>query len=98
MQILADFIVGGLAKVLIVVSDANEGFWCVQADDMIRFIAQIPAGFEWRNGNGDHDAIWFLPPQSADRRAHGRARGEAVIDEDHISMMHTQGLLSSAVA
>ena len=50
------------------------------------------------NGNRDDNFGSTLLTQSSDRGAHGRAGGQAVIDQNHCSPAHLRGRPSTAIA
>ena len=62
---------------------ARNGSGVIEADAGISDRLKLTAGGRGRRGNGHDDPRRLLPPQGPHRRAHGRARRQTVVDQDH---------------
>jgi hypothetical protein len=79
---VADFVVGGLGKICVVLADADEGERAFQANDIIGSVPKILAG-TWRaDGNSNNNFRGALLTQRSYRSPHGRAGGKSVIDQN----------------
>jgi hypothetical protein len=83
VQELADLGVGGLGKVFVPLTDGIEVNGGPEADDLIRLLGELFADGGGGNGNGDDDCGGLPLAEGGDGRAHRRARGKAVVNEDH---------------
>ena len=77
----ADFVVGGLAEVEVVLADGVEGIGDERADNVV-CLAEEPFAGGWRTNRRGEDEGFGVGANSAGGGAHGGAGGESVVDED----------------
>ena len=79
---LAHFFVGGLGKIGVVLADANESDWGLQADDFVGTVLQILTRTWSPDWNSDNNFRCPLLAQRSYRRSHSRASGKSVVDQN----------------
>lgn len=77
----ADFVVGGLAEVKVVLADGVEGIGNEGADDVVCLAEELYAGGRCTNRRGEDEGMGARA-NGAGGGAHAGAGGEAVVDED----------------
>src|SRR5262249_36785770 len=82
-QQLMSLFVGYLRKVFVPEPDGVKGLWGDRADQVIHVRFEFCTGVGGGDGYGDDNLRRLLLAQGGDRRAHGRAGGQAVIDENN---------------
>jgi hypothetical protein len=81
-------LVARLRKILVPAADGAEVSRCEGADDLVSNAAEFGARFRCRHRNRHDHSGRLQPAQCGYRRAHGRARGQAIVDQDHGPAAH----------
>src|SRR5258706_11630715 len=81
-QRVVDFVVGGLAELVVPEAHRTEGVGSDRADHLVYVALQALADRRRADGDGDDDARGVAVLQRLDRGAHRGARGQPVVDED----------------
>ena len=82
LQRRPDFVIGGLAEVLVPGADSSESIGHLGADDLVGNRCQLLASVTRANGHRDNHPRRPQPPDRRHCRPHRRAGREPVIDED----------------
>src|SRR5438270_5784878 len=95
---IAHFVIGCLREIFIILPDTDERTRRDGANNLINLLGKIVT-CGWRTHGNRHDNFGSTSlTQSGDRGAHGCARGQAVIDQNHRSAAYLRGRLSTAIA
>ncbi len=70
-------------KSIVGLADGQEPVGHADADDLVGFGPQGPAGLRRPDGDGDHHRRRALAPEALEGGPHAGAGGQAVVDEDH---------------
>ena len=95
---LDHFVVRNLPKVGIVEADRAEVRVILEADDVIGLLPHRRQVFARRHRYRKNKPLWISPAGRAQRRTGGRARGDAVVDDDRGPARDLHALAAAQIA
>ena len=81
-QQLANLVIGGLRKVLIPSADRGKVRGRAEADDVVDLVLESGGRCRRRPQARPRRWLWMILPESLDRRAHRRAGGQPVVNQN----------------